>query len=182
MGRMKSLHELAGRELEWKQPHMSRREFELMEGDQVVATLAFRSLLGSFATATTADGSWTFKRVGFWKPHVTVRVAGAENEVATFRNNTWSAGGTLTFPDGQALRASTNFWQSRYDFLNDADEPLVRYHGIRALLRHGATVEITAAGAKLRELPLLVTLGWYLAVKMADDAGGAAAAAAAAAG
>jgi hypothetical protein len=47
------------------------------------------------------------------------------------------------------------------------------------VLHLSSTVEILPEAAALAELPWLVALGWYLAVKMHDDAGGVAAAAAA---
>jgi len=177
---MKDIRLSIGRELKWTQPSGMRREFELRDGDELVATLRFRSAFGSFATAETAEGSWTFKRVGFWSTRVTICPAGSEQEIAAFRNSTWHGGGTLELADGRRYRASTNFWQSRYEFQDPAEKPLVRFQRIGGLFHLSAQVEIAQAAAELPELPWLVALGWYLAVKMHDDAGGAAAAAAAA--
>jgi hypothetical protein len=179
---MKKLSELVERDLEWVQPSAARREFELRDGGDVVATLRFRSALGSFATAETAEGSWTFKRVGFWSPRVTVCVAGTDREIASFRNNTWTGGGTLELSGGRALRASTNLWMSNYDFRNEADEPLVRYRKLGGLIHLSAKVEILRAAAGVPELSWLVVFAWYLAIKMRDDAASGAAAGAAAAG
>ena len=176
---MKRIVDLIGHELEWRQPHASKRSFELVAGDESLATLEFRSVFGSLATAEGADGAWTFKRVGFFQPSVTVRDASSEAEIAVFRNRTWSAGGTLELPDGRRYPANTNFWMSTYEFKNENSEMLVRYTRIRGVLHRAATVEIGSAGATQPELPWLVALGWYLAVMMQDDASGAAAAAAA---
>src|SRR5512146_2113843 len=106
---MKKIHELIGRELKWTQPSAMKMEYELHAGDEVAATLHFRSSFGSFATATSADGSWTFKRVGFWQTQVTIRASGAATNLAIFKNNTWSGGGTLELPDGRKYPANTNF-------------------------------------------------------------------------
>ncbi|MGH7725917.1 MAG: hypothetical protein ACREOU_10875 [Candidatus Eiseniibacteriota bacterium] len=99
---MKHLRELVGRELTWTQPHALKRDFDLMDGSAVVATLRFRSLMGSLGVAETADGTWTFKRVGFWQTRVTIRDS-KDREIATFRNNTWTHGGTLELADGREL-------------------------------------------------------------------------------
>src|SRR5262245_28986273 len=115
---MKRIHDFVGRELEWTQPGAMKREFELRVGDEIVATLKFRSLFGSFATAVTADGSWTFKRVGFWHTRVTICPAESDREIATFRNATWTAGGTLELSDGRKLKANTNAWMTRYELKN----------------------------------------------------------------
>ena len=92
---MLKLQELVGTELRWVQPHALQREFELRSGEHTAGTLAFRSAFGSLASATTDEGQWTFKRVGFWRSHVTVRAAGSDTDLAVFRNDTWTAGGTL---------------------------------------------------------------------------------------
>jgi len=177
---MKLLRDLAGRELHWVQPKAMRRDFELRDGEDIVATLSFRSAFGSLATVEAAEGSWTLKRVGFWKTRVTVRAAGSDDEIAVFTNNTWSAGGTLETADHLTFRANTNFWMTSYQFSNEQDETLVRFTKVGGVFHLSSRVEIHPAGARLAALPWLVALGWYLAVKMHDDAAGGAAAAAAA--
>jgi hypothetical protein len=176
---MKPLRDLVGRELKWTQPRAMKREFELMDDGETVAQLHFRSSFGSFATAESAGESWTFKRVGFWQTRVTICPAGTDGEIASFRNNTWNAGGTLELADGRQFRANTNFWGSAYEFRNEAEEPLVRFRKVGGVLHLSSMVEILPAAAALPELPWMVALGWYLAVKMHDDASGVAAAAAA---
>ena len=166
----------AGRVLTWTQPAALRREFVLRDGEDEVATLHFRSALGSFATAETGDGSWTFKRVGFWAPRATVCVAGSDTEIASFKNNTWTGGGTLTMADGRSLRANTNFWMSTFEFVSEAEEPLVRFRKVGGLFHLSSNVEVLPPSVAFRELPWLVVLGWYLTILMRDDAAGGAAA------
>jgi hypothetical protein len=144
-------------------------EYELQDGGEVVATLRFRSSFGSFATAESADGCWTFKRVGFWKTRVTVRASGSESDIASFRNNTWKHGGTLELPDGRAYPANTNFWMTEYEFTTQSGEPLLKYSRVRGVLRLSSTVEIQPAAASLTELPWLLMLGWYLTVMIHVD-------------
>ena len=175
---MKRLRDLVGCELKWIQPRAMKRGFELKNGEETVAVLDFRSAFGSLATAGTAEGSWTFKRVGFWSSRVTIRPADHDQEIAIFRNSTWSAGGSLEMADGRRDRANTNFWMTSFEFKGDGDEPLVRFVKIRGMVHLSSMVEITPAGARLPELPWIVALGWYLTVKMQDDAAGAGAAAA----
>jgi hypothetical protein len=139
--------------------------------------MRFRSAFGSLATVESEEGSWSFKRVGFWRTAVTVRAAGSEQDLGRFLNNTWSAGGTLELPDGRRYRANTHFWGSSYEFQDETGIALVSYRRISGLLHLSAFMEISENGARLPELPWLVSLGWYLAVKMHDDAAMAAAAA-----
>lgn len=177
---MKSIRNLLDRELKWVQPHALKMEYELRDGDDVVMTLRFRSMFGSLATAESADGCWTIKRVGFWQTRATIRASGDERDIAVFRNKTWAHGGTLELPDGRKYSANTNFWGTAFEFKTEAEEPLVKFRKIGGVLHSSAMVEIQSAGASLPELPWLVALGWYLAVMMQHDSAGAASAAAAA--
>lgn len=165
---MKKINEVIGRELEWVQPSAWKMEYELRAGDDLIATLRFRSSFGSFATAESADGCWTFKRVGFWQTRVTIRGCGSEMDIAMFKNNTWSGGGTLELPDGRKILATTNLWQTNFEFQTEAGEALVRFK-TGGLVHLSATVEIEPAAAQVPELPWVVMFGLYLAVMMSSD-------------
>ena len=166
---MRHLADVVHSELHWKQPHLFDSTYELVSGDEPIATLSFRSAFGSFATAQTGDGSWTFKRVGFWQTRATVREEGAPNDLAVFEHDTWSGGGTLTMTSGLAIRVTTNLWQSRIEFQLEDGTVLLRYR-TEGLMRHGAELTIDPAGARMRELPWLLAFGWYLIVMMRHDA------------
>jgi hypothetical protein len=166
--------EVIGRELEWKQPSAWKMEYELRTGEDLVATLRFRSSFGSFATAESADGCWTFKRVGFWQTRVTIRGCGSDTEIAMFKNNTWSGGGTLEMHDGRQFLATTNFWQTNLEFKTEAGQTLVQFKP-GGLVHLSAKVEIEPTAAGLPELPWLVMLGWYLIVMMYMDSAAVAA-------
>lgn len=173
---MRKIAEFAGRELKWSQPSALKREFELRSESELVATLKFRSGWGTFATAASGDGAWTFKRVGFWQSKVSIRNSGSETDLAVFKNNTWASGGTLEFPNSRAFRATTNFWQTELAFQTESSEPLMlfKYGG---LFRRSASVEISPLGQRAVELPLLVLIGWYLVFMLDSDSGGGAEAA-----
>ena len=108
---MKKIAEIAQRKLKWSQPKALKREYELRADRELVATLKYRSAWGSFAIAESADGCWTFKRVGFWQTKATIRASGSDTDVAVFNNNTWANGGTLELTDGRKYPATSNFWQ-----------------------------------------------------------------------
>ena len=175
---MTRVADLSGQWLKWEQPRALKMEYELHAGDgQVVATLRFRSSFGSFATAESADGCWTFKRVGFWKTRVTVRACGLDQDIAIFRNNTWSGGGTLELSNGDTFQATTNCWQTKFGFETEAGEKLIEFK-TSGLLHLTATVRIQPSSVAVAELPLMVMLGFYLVVMMHIDTTTTAAAAA----
>jgi hypothetical protein len=44
-----------------------------------------------------------------------IRACGSDAEIATFKNNTWSGGGTLTVADGREFLITTNVWQTKLE-------------------------------------------------------------------
>jgi len=69
---MRRIENVTGHELIRHRDGMIKREFTLQSGSEPMATLQWQKVFCSLALYTTADGSWTFKRGGFWHPHVTV--------------------------------------------------------------------------------------------------------------
>jgi hypothetical protein len=165
---MRKLIELVDQPLEWVQPRALRMQYELRASDELVATLHFRSSLGSFATGDSADGCWTFKRVGFWQTRVTIRLCGGDSDIASFQNNTWSGGGSLELSDGRVFHATTNLWQTRLEFQNESNSTLIQFRS-GGVLHQSAKVEIQPSAVGTPELPFMMILGWYLIVMMSAD-------------
>lgn len=171
---MRHLADVMHGDLRWVQPRVFDRAYELRHGDERVATVAFRSAFGSFAAAASADGSWTFKRVGFWQRRATVRVEGATDDLAVFEHDTWNCGGTLTLAGGPPLRVTTNLWQSKIEFLAADDAVLFRYL-TEGFLRQESQLEVMPPLERMPEMPWLVLFGWYLVVMMHQDSAATAA-------
>jgi hypothetical protein len=167
---MRRIREAIDRPLRWAQPGAFSRDSDLLARDEVVATLRFRSAFGSLANGDSADGSWTFKRTGFIATSVSIRRQGSDTDVAVFRNNTWSSGGTLELPDGRQYPASSNFWKTRFDVSQADGTPLITFERVGGFLRLCSEVRVHAAAASLSELPWLLMLGWYLTVMQHRDA------------
>src|SRR5262245_49308212 len=114
------------RELVWSRPSLLRMEWVLLSGDEPVANLKFRSMLGTVATADNGDGSWTFKRVGFCRTRATIRTSLSEDELAVFQKDTWRSRGELIFASGRKFRVTTNFWLTELQLGTEAGLPLAR--------------------------------------------------------
>jgi hypothetical protein len=153
--------------LRWVQPRALQPTYELRAGEQVAATLVFCSAFSSLATGESADGCWTFKRLGFVK--TTVRTRGSKTDIALLRNSCWGSGGWLEMSDGRRFPARTNVWATRYQLLTEAGGPLVTFSHIGGLLRLSGNVVVHEAARSMPELPWLVLLGWYQAVLMYRD-------------
>jgi hypothetical protein len=183
---MRALSEIHGAGLCWMQPKTFVRWFELRTRDaEVVAALRFEQTLGTLATAESAEGRWTFKRVGFLNVRVTVREVGSQTNLAVYEPKLWGDG-VLRFPDGRTYEwKAMNFWGTQWCFADAQGQVVFAFKPERdrpklsELFKTQADVEVGPAGQGLAELALLVLLGWYLVILQQDDAAAAAAAAAA---
>lgn len=159
----------------WVQPKVGERRFELRTGADVVATLVFRSFTGSLATAETAEGSMTFKRVGFLNARVTIRDAGGLEDVAVYHPRLWG-GGELLFNDGQEVHwRSTNFWGTSWAFTDGANQVLVdfkpglEHEKFSDMFKIQATLTINPMPALQTRGSILLPLGLYLLILQQDD-------------
>ena len=175
---MKALSSTVGTDLYWMQPAgLDNRWFELRAGGSLVATLGFESLCDSLARAESADGSWTFRRVGILNPRVTVRKAGEEASLAIYTPRWTGREGTLEFPDGRVFGwVQANFWATKFQITDAAGYSWVSFESgaeksrLSDIFKTQARVEIDLRGRALSELPLLVLLGWYLVILQKQDA------------
>jgi len=168
------LGNLAGLELQWPQPRLLRREFELRADGTVIATLRWASAFKSLAVAEVAGRRWTFKRAGFLRPRVTVRTLGSEADLA-IAEMAWAGAARIAFASGTRYRwEQTSVWRSEWAVLAEDGSPRLTFRTGLAMRRRGR-LEIDPAAGRLEELPILATLGWYLIVLSAEDAAAAAA-------
>jgi hypothetical protein len=161
---MRPIDDVITQELTWTQAGALRRTYELRAGAEVVATVGCAQRWGARAVVEAGDSRWAFRRVGFWHPHVTVRVVGSETDLATFHARGMGRGMLDLSPTRRFQRVATIFSPSspiQWMWQQTDGTPLVliRPYG---LMKIRGMVEITPAAAALPELDLLMTLGWYL--------------------
>ena len=166
---MKSLHAFAGAYLRWHAVGGLRMDYELGDsGGEPVAVLRFRSACGSLAFAESAEGRWSFKRVGFFKPRITVRLPGWEEDVAVFQPSMGLGGGTLTTAEGNQFQFRMENGERELHIRDTHGNPfLVVRTG--SPLQSGADLEILERAVELPELPWLACFGWYLVLIVQMD-------------
>jgi hypothetical protein len=173
MPQMKSLSELGAAELYWIQPTL-KRNYELRADDDLFATLIFETAFGSLATAESAEGVWTFKRVGFFRPRVTVREQGAENDLMVYHPEWGSSEGVFEFVNGETyVWKLANFWATQYQIVNTDGDIVISYTSkidvASDLVKDQARVEMGVEARDISKLALLVQIGWYLIILQQED-------------
>jgi len=162
--------------LHWAQPSAFERHFELHSEIGLLGELRFESISAASGALITEGSSmerWTFKGEGFFlKSRVTIRKAGADDDLlAVYRPKLWG-GGWVEFVEGCRFHwKSTSFWGTQWGFSNAQEELLfVLKPKLFDLFKVRSVVEIGTKCHDLHELPLLLMLGWYLKVRDSYDA------------
>ena len=175
----------AGDSFWWKQPKTTIRKFELYRHDDPFGTLEFRSMWGSLAWSNDPVQSWSFKRVGFLSPHITVRMPDSESDYALFEPKVFG-GGTLHTPDGRpVLWEPINFWRTKWRFTDKNGSPILVFEQgseefkLTEIFKIQAEVKVESSRITNLEFSMLVNLGFYLVVMNYMDTSAAAAAASA---
>jgi hypothetical protein len=154
---MKKLREVEGRALSWHQSPANKGAWELRVGDDVVGTVAWQNptVDGTLAVAASADGRWSFKRVGVFSPTVTVRVEGTNTTTATVTPHFGKS--IATFADGGVMHfARTNFWRDEFAFTDGQGQPLLEFK------QKGTRVEVAPGADNMPNVALAALLGCYL--------------------
>ena len=164
---MKSLANLDTRNLTWIS--VGSRSYQLAAGDDLVATLDWLKGRGSLARGEAADGDWTFKRAGFFRPFITVRATDGEVDLAVLRRRT-ARESVLRFGDGREFVWRPKRTRRRQmAFVTGADETVFTLLPRQKKSRRFGEMEIAPGMSGLRELSLLALVGWYRTALQLDE-------------
>ena len=162
---MQPFKKAAGVDLDWKSGGLFSREYALVGGEQVFATLKF----GAVATAKTAQESWTFKRRGFLPAYVSARVAGTETEVARIPL-AFGGSGTLALKAGRKYEwADVGFWNGKWRFIGATGKVAVLLEPCPSLFK--TDYRVVMEDCTHPDMPLLVTIGWYMVLLRQQQSG-----------
>lgn len=166
---IKSIRDLAGQTATWRQPSPLRQEYEMVGGDEIVATLRWKKMGGTTAIARAPEGTWTFKASGFLTPRVTIRLPNSDYDFGTFRAGSNGAGTLESLGEQKFPWRCVNFMQNAWAFFDDEGNKLLQIRPEMQGNKPVATVEITPKAAAKQEIGFLVIFAWYLLVLAADD-------------
>lgn len=156
-----------GLQLNWIQPSMLERRFELYSENRLWGELRFepdRTAYGSLTIPSSATKLWTFKVTGgILKPHVTIKETGADSDLALYWHKRWGDGWVEFVNGSKFYWKPTSFLGTGKGFYNVHRELLVELkQKFFALLKIRALLKIEALCNDLDELPLLLMIAGYL--------------------
>jgi hypothetical protein len=179
---MREFATTAGDELSWRQAAATKRSFELFRQEESFGTMEFRSMWGTLALAKNPIQDWSFKRLGFQNPHITIRFPEAESDYALFYPKIFGAG-TLHMLDGRPFSwEPINLWHTKWRFIDKSGFPILSFdqgeteHKLSELFKMQVAVKVESSRITNMEFSLMVNLGFYLLIlNQADTAASAAA-------
>lgn len=170
---------------QWAQPKATVRSYELRRHDAPFGSMEFRSMWGTLAWSKDPVQNWSFKRVGFLNPHVTLRMPNSESDYAIFEPKVFG-GGTLHTPDGRPiLWEPINFWRTKWCFTDKNGTPIMSFiqgseeFKLTEIFKLQTEVTVESSRITNLEFSMLASLGFYLVVLYSADSAAAAAVASA---
>ncbi len=154
---MNQIQAFIGQEMFWQNTAIFASKYELVGGNEVVATLDMDGW-GSNATAEVAEGYVTIESRGFFNK--TYHISLGAMEIAQFIPD-WGNSGTLQFADGRLLFwKSAGFLSGEHVWQDGSNNPLLHF---RSSFGGGKLyVMIEPIATNIPELSLLAILGRYL--------------------
>jgi len=145
------------------------RGYELKLDDQVVGTLERASFWSCNYVATTQEGSWRFRRGGFFNTGAEIVDSASQQTIATLKAG-WGGKGELTFSDGQKfLLGARGWWRPVWSVTTESGEPVLELRTREKL------VEVpNATAVAARRLSLLAMFTLYRMRQAEEDAASAA--------
>lgn len=150
-----------GSELEWIQPSVFGRQYELQVHGQTVARLEFPSFFSTRAKAESQDGCWMFERFGFWNPTFEIRESDKELPIAKFEREVFRNTGTLRLSKGRTLVFRIDMWGTKAEFETDNGQLLFSMK-IRGVFRYRALVTVHEKARTYPEASWIPLFMWYL--------------------
>ena len=162
--------------MHWEQLKWGHRYHELRSGETIYAKLEWTQAFGSMARSSSCEGVFTFKRGGFLHPYITIYREGFAVEAGRM-NMEWRGSGELVFSSIQRFRFDRKGFASYdYEVKDQRGDLLFDLRKHWGAFKHHGEVNITVKGLACRELGMLLSLCWYLAVISEEDTAAAAAA------
>ncbi len=142
---------------------------ELRVGDDIYAELHRHSIFGSLTTGEVLSGKFSFKRMGFFKPYITVRQDGTETDLAVQRK-AGRGEEELRFTDGTVfVWKATKDKKKEKGYYDSKGNLLVGFIPKHGLMKSSCEIRLTPDTAACPQIPLLLMAGWYHLILENED-------------
>jgi hypothetical protein len=164
-----AIHELEGLTANWSGPLRWKRHFRLEHDGHLLATLDWHTASGSLALARWTDGAALLECGHPSSGHVSARSGPEGREMAQYTARAAGGGRLFVHQGGTWTWRAEGMSLAHWALRDERGEVALRIKVLSMRFTPAGSVTISDSAREIRELPLLVTLGWYLVVRTIDD-------------
>lgn len=161
---MNLLTNYIGQTLTFNQPKITKREFELISSDEVLAKMIFPKLLSNSAVVEGFDGKWEIKQPSIWRSEFGVYKYGYQMPFAKYVSNIWKTKGTIELPKGARLNCKSRGLKKPFEIYSSSGELLIVYAN-KFSLKGRTTLKIEKKFELIDKYPWIIMLGWYVVLQ-----------------
>jgi hypothetical protein len=159
---MIDLQKYTGKTLTLVQPSFFKNKFELMDGEEIIATMTFTRKFMSGATFEISDKKWEVKQLSFWKSEYGIFKFGYELPFAVY-NSKMFGDGIVELPKGLKLNFRYHMWQGLLEIINSKGDVIISAKG-KTAIKEKYLIIIKRSSPELEEYPWLILLPGFLSV------------------
>jgi len=124
---MKTFSDYFGKTLNFIQPSIWNRSFELRNDNQLVGTLEYPKYFSVKADANIFGEKWEFYEPKWWKQLIEIRESGKELPIASYKTPAFNRQGKLELPQGQSVFLYSNFWGTSFELRDKYESRLILF-------------------------------------------------------
>jgi hypothetical protein len=158
---MNLLTNYIGQTLTFNQPKITKREFELISSDEILAKMIFPKLFGNSVLIEGFDGRWEIKQPSIWRSEFGVYKYGYQMPFAKYVANFWKTKGTIELPKGARLNCKAGKFKKPLEVYSSNGKLLLSYSN-KFAIKGRTSVTIVERSEIIDNYPWIVMLGWYV--------------------
>jgi hypothetical protein len=160
---MKILSDYFGKTLQFIQPSIWKRTFELRDSGQVVGTLEYSRFFSVKAEANLFGTKWEFYEPKWWKQLIEIREMGKELPIAIYKPPAFKKQGKLELPHGESVLLYSNFFGTTYEIRDKYESRLVLFKS-KFGFRTKIEIQIEKRSEVLEKYPWILLLIIYIEI------------------
>lgn len=160
---MNAVSSYVGKELEWVQPNLWKREYVLQakENEERPASLVITGVFKRVVTVSGFGGTWIFTKPSIWRSTIDITESGKTLPFAQFSAKKFGKEGLIQLPKGERLRTVLNVWKGKFSVLSDYDIELLVQERVIGMKRN-AKLMLLKESNLLEKYPWVIMLVFYL--------------------
>lgn len=157
---MRNIENVLDHPLEFIQPNIMKREYELRFGDEILAKINIPKALNSRAEVITAEGKWILTCEGTFTRKIKLVHEDNPADSLECRINSWTSKIFVDFPDGKKYHIKTNITKTSIEINKESGENVINFK-TSGLFKKITRITFNRINTVRAHITILVILGLY---------------------